>query len=148
MSQIDLYTLLELVGQLNDGAEPGSASERFRNYLQSNIQNAADVRAYVQAALAQSGDQYNKALQDLINHIGQLLGFEVVYGRYRGVRGEIGYDGLWRSPSGQIIVVEAKTTDVYTIKTSTLLGYINDLVSAGELRSADKALGLYVYGRL
>jgi len=83
MPQIDLYTLLELVGQVNDGAEPDSASERFRNYLQINIQNAADVRAYVQAALQQSGDQYNKALQDLINHIGQLLGFEVVYGRYR-----------------------------------------------------------------
>lgn len=57
MSQIDLYTLLELVGQLNDSAESGSASERFRNYLQNNIQNATDVRSYIEAALAQSGDQ-------------------------------------------------------------------------------------------
>ena len=45
-------------------------------------------------------------------------------------------------------MVETKTTDVYTVKTATLLGYINDLVSAGELSNSDKALGLYVYGRL
>ena len=45
MPQIDLYTLLELVGQLNDSAEPESSSRRFRRYLESNIKNAADVRS-------------------------------------------------------------------------------------------------------
>lgn len=147
MPKIELQTLLGLVGELNDSNEHGSASARFRKYLQENIQQADDVRAYVSDALAQSGDQFNKALQDLINHVGQLLGFTVVYGRYRGVRGEIGFDGLWQSPTGWFVVVETKTTDVYTIKTATLLGYINDLVSAGQIPNPNNALGLYVYGR-
>jgi hypothetical protein len=46
-----------------------------------------------------------------------------------------------------MIVVETKTTDVYTVRTATLLGYINDLVSAGQLTKSEAALGLYVYGR-
>ena len=105
------------------------------------------MRTYLSDALAQSGDQFNKALQDLINHVGHLLGFDVVYGRYRGVKGEIGYDGLWRSSAGWSIVVETKTTDVYTIKTSTLLGYINSLVSEGEIENPSNVLGLYAFGR-
>ena len=47
MPRIDLYTLLELVGELNDDTSPGSASERFRNYLRVNIQDVVDIRAYV-----------------------------------------------------------------------------------------------------
>lgn len=147
MPPIELYTLLELVGTLDDSADPGSASARFRKYLRENVQQVGDVRAYVNDALAQAGDQFSKALQDLINHIGQLLEFEVRYGRYRGIKGEIGYDGLWHSQTGWALVVEAKTTDVYTVKTSTLLDYINTLVSEGQIKNQANALGLYVYGR-
>ena len=69
------------------------------------------------------------------------------YGRYRGVRNEIGFDGLWKSPTnGWSIVVETKTTDTYTVKTATLLGYINSLVSKGRI-ARENALGLYVQGR-
>lgn len=147
MSAIDLETLLKLVGQLDDSADPNSASARFRAYLQENVRSAGDLRAYVEAALSASGDQYNKALQDLVNHVGSLLDFAVEFGRYRGVSGEIGFDGLWNSPTGWMLAVEVKTTDVYTVKTSTLLGYINDLISAGRIKRPDQTLGLYVYGR-
>jgi hypothetical protein len=147
MAQIELPTLLDLVGELNDSSEPGSASTRFRKYLRERVQQVSDVRLYVNDALGKSGDQFNKALQDLINHIGSLLGFTVQYGRYRGVRKQIGFDGLWQSPTGRTLVVETKTTDVYTVKTATLLGYINDLVSDGRLKNPSEALGLYVYGR-
>jgi len=147
MSTIDLETLLNLVGALDDSDDPNSARARFRVYLQESIHSVGDLRAYVDAALSSSGEQYNKALQDLINHAGYLLGFEVEFGRYRGVPGQIGFDGLWRSPTGQALVVEAKTTDVYTVKTATLLGYINALVSAGQLERPNQAIGLYVYGR-
>lgn len=148
MADIDLNTLLKLIGTLNDSAEPGSASDRFRDYLSDNVTSAQDIRNYIESALSQSGDQYNKALQDLINHIGQLLGFKVAFGRYRGVSNQIGFDGLWQSPSsGWSIVSEVKTTDTYTIKTSTLLGYINSLVSDKIVKSTEKALGLYVFGR-
>ncbi len=147
MPQITLYTLLELVGTLNDTTAPGSANERFRKYLQSNLQHVNDVRSYINDALGQSGEQFNKALQDLINHIGQLLGFDVIYGRYRGIKGDIGFDGFWQSPTGWSIVVEAKTTDVYTVKTAPVLGYINSLISEGKIHNPSDVLGLYVYGR-
>ena len=147
MASIDLNTLLELVGTLNDTVEKGGASERFRNYLRSNIIHSVDAKAYIEAALTRSGDQYNKALQDLINHLGQLLGFDVTFGRYRGVRSQVGFDGLWQSPTGWSVIVETKTSDVYTVRTDTLLGYINTLVSERRIQSRDKALGLYVYGR-
>ena len=147
MSKIDLYTLLDLVGDLSDSDQPGSASDRFRKYLTTNVEQAQDLREYVEIALTESGDQFNKSLQDLINHLGQLLGFDVVYGRYRGVKGDIGFDGLWRSSTGWSIVVETKTTDVYSVKTAPLLGYINALVSEGEITNPQSALGLYVYGR-
>ncbi len=147
MPQIDLFTLLELVGDLRDSDEPGNASERFRKYLRENLWEIREVRAYVDAALSRPGDQFNKALQDLINHIGQLLGFQVTYGRYRGVKGSVGFDGLWHSPTGWAIVVETKTTDAYTVKTATLLGYINALISDRRIEDSTKALGLYVYGR-
>jgi hypothetical protein len=147
MPQIALQTLLDLVGDLSDNPDPGSASARFRKYLRENVRDVADLRSYVNNALGTSGDQFNKALQDLINHLGRLLGFRVEYGRYRGARNAIGFDGLWQSPSGQVIVVETKTTDVYTVKTATLLSYINDLVSEGRIENRDGTLGLYVYGR-
>ena len=147
MSSIDLDTLLMLVGQLDDSGDPHSASARFRDYLRENVHSVSDLRSYVEDALSTSGDQYNKALQDLINHVGSLLGFEVTFGRYRGVRNEVGFDGLWRSPTQRALVVESKTTDVYTVQTSTLLGYINDLVSAGQIDRPKQAIGLYIYGR-
>jgi hypothetical protein len=147
MAKIELQTLLGLVGELNDSDQPNSASVRFRQYLAENVYYAEDLQDYIEDALKASGDQFNKALQDLINHLGQCLGFEVTYGRYRGVKEQIGFDGLWRSPMGPAIVIETKTTDAYTIKTATLLGYINALVSEGQIDRPNDALGIYVYGR-
>lgn len=45
------------------------------------------------------------------------------------------------------MVVEAKTTEVYAIKTATLLNYINELVSHEIIKDSDQTLGLYVVGR-
>lgn len=149
MATIDLTLskLLDLVGTLNDNTDKDGASDRFRKYLRANVILWSDARAYIEEALSNSGDQYNKALQDLINHLGHLLGFEVIYGRYRGVKNQVGFDGLWQSPSGWSVVVETKTTDVYAVRTDTLLGYINTLVSERRVKSRDKTFGLYVYGR-
>ena len=105
------------------------------------------VRDYVEECLRNSGDQYNRALQDLVNHIGTFLGFEVEFGRYQGVAGVVGFDGLWESPSGFFVVVESKTSETYSVKTSTLVGYVDGLISAGRIPSWDHALGLYVVGR-
>jgi hypothetical protein len=144
---IPLSQLLDLVGTLDDSSGEDTARERFRRFLASSVTSVGEVRDYIEACLRQSGDQYNRALQDLVNHLGSLLGFQVTFGRYRGVPGEIGFDGLWQSPSGLYVVVEVKTSDVYTIRTATLVGYVDTLISQKQISDWDHALGLYVIGR-
>jgi len=142
-----LEQVLELVGDLDDVPGEKTPRERFRRFLSQNLTSVGAVRDYVEECLRSSGEQYNRALQDLVNHLGRLLGFDVTFGRYKGVQGEIGFDGVWKSPSGLYIVVEVKTTDVYAIKTATLLGYIDRLISEQKIPDWDHALGLYVVGR-
>ena len=142
-----LEQVLELVGDLDDAPGEKTPRERFRRFLSQNLTSVGAVRDYVEECLRSSGEQYNRALQDLVNHLGRLLGFDVTFGRYKGVQGEIGFDGVWKSPSGLYIVVEVKTTDVYAIKTATLLGYIDRLISEQKVPDWDHALGLYVVGR-
>jgi hypothetical protein len=83
-----------------------------------------------------------------VNHCGVLLGFKVEFGRYQGVTGEIGHDGVWQSPTGFSVVVEVKTTDIYAIKTATLLNYVDRLISEKRISDRDSVLGLYVVARI
>jgi hypothetical protein len=142
-----LEQVLELVGDLDDAPGEKTPRERFRRFLAQNLTSVGAVRDYVEECLRSSGDQYNRALQDLVNHLGRLLGFDVTFGRYKGVQGGIGFDGMWKSPSGLYVVVEVKTTDIYAIKTAILLGYIDRLISEQMIPDWDHALGLYVVGR-
>lgn len=144
---LTLDQILSLVGTLDDTPGANTPRERFRRFVQENVTEVGQIRDYVEACLRASGPPYSRALQDLVNHLGHFLGFEVTYGRYHGVPGEIGFDGLWKSETGFHVVVEVKTTEVYAIKTATLLNYINELVSTKVIPDPDKAFGLYVVGR-
>ncbi|MDD3492002.1 MAG: EVE domain-containing protein [Candidatus Thermoplasmatota archaeon] len=144
---ISLRQVLELVGTLDDTPGKDSARERFRVFLQEHVTEAGQVRDYVEECLRLKGTQFNRALQDLVNHVGRLLGFEVTFGRYQGVPGEIGFDGHWKSDRGFHIVIETKTTDAYSIKASTLTGYVDALISDKKIPDWDHAMGLYVVGR-
>lgn len=143
---MELEDILELVGKLEDSTEEGSAADRFRSYLSKNAKSVGILKEYVDECLGKSGTQYNRALQDIVNHIGRLLGFEVEFGRYQGVSGKIGFDGFWISPIGKSIVVETKTTDTYSIDTNTLLDYRNRLSSEGKIKDKEDSIGLYVFG--
>jgi len=144
---ITLTEILGLVGNLDDKPGEETPRERFRRFLKEKVHKVGQVRDYVYECLENKGDQYNRALQDLVNHIGELLGFKVTYGRYRGVQGQVGFDGHWKSPTGFNIVIEVKTTETYAIKTSTLIGYVNDLISERKISGWEKTLGLYVFGK-
>ena len=120
---ITLKQILDLVGKLDDSPGDDTPRERFRRFLKENIKEVGQVRDYVEECIRTSGNQYNRALQDLVNYIGHFLGFEVIFGRYQGVSGQIGFDGHWKSPTGFHIVVEVKTTEVYAIQDF----YINKL---------------------
>jgi hypothetical protein len=144
---ITLNQILSLVGELDDTPGDSAPRERFRRFLQENVKEIGQIRDYAGECLRNTGEQYNKALQDLVNHLGQFLGFEVTFGRYQGVPGQIGFDGYWKSPTGFHIVIEVKTTEVYAVKTSTLVGYVDQLISEKKIPDWDRALGLYVIGR-
>ena len=142
-----LSQILALAGSFDDSAGSNTARQRFRDFLDENVTEVGQVRDYVQECLKASDAQYSRALQDLINHIGRrFLGFEVTFGRYQGVKGQIGFDGHWMSPSGFHIVVEVKTSEIYPIKTATLVGYVNELIGEKKISDWDTALGLYVVG--
>lgn len=138
--------ILELVGTLDDNPGDGTGRERFRKYLAKSATDLGLVRDYVEFCLKTAGPQYNRALQDLVNHTARLMGFEVTFGRYAGVTNAIGFDGLW-SHGALHIVVEVKTTDAYTIKAATLVGYVDALISDKSVPDWDHALGFYVVGR-
>jgi hypothetical protein len=144
---IALKQILDLVGKLDDTLGEETSRERFRRFLEENISEVGQIRDYIEECLRNSGDQYNRALQDLVNYLGHFLGFEVTFGRYHGVQNKIGFDGLLNSPTQFFIVVEVKTTDIYAIKTATLIGYVDALISEKEISDWDHALGLYVIGR-
>jgi len=144
---ITLSQVLGLVGKLDDSPGKDTPRERFRRFLRENIKDVNSLRDYVEECLRNTGEQYNYALQDLVNHIGTSLGFEVVFGRYRGVPGEIGFDGHWKSPTGFHIVVEVKKSETYSTRTSVLVNYIDRLISERRIPDWDHALGLYVIGR-
>lgn len=144
---ITLKQILDLVGKLDDTPGDETPRERFRKYLKENVKEVGQIRDYIQECLRNTGDQYNRALQDLVNYLGYFLEFEVIFGRYHGVAGQIGYDGIWRSPTGFQIVIEVKTTEAYAIKTATLVGYVDRLISEKEIPNWDHAMGLYVVGR-
>lgn len=145
-----LEQLVDLVGKLDDSPGESTPRERFRKYLREQIKDVGRLRDYVDESLRLKGDQAtqaNRALQDLVNRIGELLGFSVTFGRYSGVANQIGFDGRWFSTATDFhVVVEVKTTEVYAIKTATLLNYINELVSAQVIPGHTQAMGLYVVG--
>jgi hypothetical protein len=142
-----LSEILDLVGKLDDSPGEDTARERFRRHWTKKLLDVGQIRDYVEECLRIPGDQYNRALQDLVNYLGHFLGFEVAFGRYQGVQGQIGFDGHWKSPTGFHIVVEVKTTEAFAIKTATLVGYVDGLISEKRIPSWDDALGLYVVGR-
>ena len=146
---ITLTQVLGLVGKLDDSPGDDTPRERFRRFLKENIKDVGSLRDYIEECLRNSGEQYNYALQDLVNHLGTFLGFEVIFGRYRGAPGEIGFDGHWKSlEEGFHIVVEVKKSEVYSIRTDMLVNYINSLISERKIPDWDHVLGLYVIGKV
>lgn len=128
-------------GQLRDGS---SASEEFRDFL-STIPSSI-LERYVEDCLHNSFTDSGLALQDVVNQVGKRLDFEVLEGRYRGTRGHIGFDGLWRFPDGHAVVVEVKTTDAYRIHLGTIAGYRQELIDTGQIEKERSSI-LIIVGR-
>ena len=74
---LTLAQVLKLVGQLDDTPGSDTPRERFRAFLLQNVTSAGQLRDFVQECRVASDLQHSRALQDLTNHAGALLGFEL-----------------------------------------------------------------------
>lgn len=128
-------------GRLLDG-RPGSIE--FREFL-ATVPSRFLID-YADQCLSDSFTDSGFALQDIVNEVGGRLGFKVSSGRYRGSSGHIGYDGLWRFPSGHTVLTEVKTTDAYRIDLDTVAGYRKALIKIEEITELQSSI-LIVVGR-
>ena len=119
---IALNQILALVGRLNDSPGEEVPRERFRRFLQENVVEVGQIRDHVEECLRLSGDQYNRALQDLVNHLGHFLGFEVVFGRYQGARGQLGSMGTGLLRQGSTSLLRSRQPRFTLSRLPLLLG--------------------------
>lgn len=128
-------------GKLKDGND---TSNEFRSFI--DLITSSDLSRYAFDCLESKFDNSGLALQDIVNQAGRRLGFQVHDGRYRGAKGQIGYDGLWEYSDGDQLVVEVKTTDAYRIDLNIIAEYRRALIKKGEV-SEDRSSILIIVGR-
>jgi hypothetical protein len=128
-------------GTLKDNNQ---TSIQFREFLE-NIPTYL-IKKYAEECLSSSFTDSGFALQDIINQIGSRLGFNVEYGRYRGKRNQIGFDGIWTANYGYSLIVEVKTTDYYRINLDTIANYRTALIQENRITKENSSI-LIVVGR-
>jgi len=124
---------------LKDGSPGSQALRKFLSEIDSK-----KLAAYATYCLENAFTDSGQVLQDIVNEIGRRLGFIAENGRYRGIKNDIGYDGIW-TVSGQSLVIEVKTTDAYTIQLDTIATYRDRLIE--EQRVPKNTPILIVIGR-
>lgn len=122
-------------GQLRDDSQ---CSQELREYVRQI--STTKIANYIEQCLSSSFGKGGIVLQDLVNELGRRLDYNVVDGRYQGVVGGIGFDGLWSSPEGHSLVAEVKTTDAYRLSLDTLANYRAKLAAAGKLTANSSIL--------
>jgi hypothetical protein len=127
-------------GDLKDNSD---CAKELREYLSQVA--SSKLAEYIDRCLGAHFPRSGHALQDIVNELGRRLEYNVTNGRYQGTVNSIGYDGIWVSPEGHTLVVEAKTTDAYRISLDTIAGYRDRLLSAAQI--AVPASILIVVGR-
>ena len=128
-------------GRLIDGSKCASEFRELLSYVPSEI-----IAAYSKYCLEEKFEDSGLALQDVVNQIGRRLGFEVTDGRYKGVQGQTGFDGIWKSEDGYYLVIEVKTTDAYRINLDTAAGYRAKLSEQNKI-ARDASSVLIIIGR-
>jgi len=126
-------------GVLKDGSE---TSIELREYL-SEVESEK-LSEYARYCANNAFTDSGQVLQDLVNEIGRRLDFNVENGRYRGVKNEIGFDGIW-STTNQNLIIEVKTTVAYSIDLETPIAYRDKLFEQGRVKKDTPIL--FVIGR-
>ena len=129
---VSQMTIEQIVSAAGDGnLRDGSiCSQELQTFL-SDVPSSA-LAKYVDYCLSNVFKVGGIVLQDLVNEIGRRLDYEVKNGRYQGIPSQIGFDGLWKSPEGNHLVLEVKTTDAFRISLDVIASYREKLIAAGE----------------
>jgi hypothetical protein len=142
---IESKKLHQLISFTGDGKiETENTSKQLRDYFSEISSNK--LFFYIEECLVDKFENSGFVLQDLINEIGRRLDFDVVNGRYRGRKGQNGFDGKWTAFDDHTIIVESKTSDAYRIKLDKINEYKQKLIQNGEIRS-EKSSILIIVGR-
>ncbi len=139
-------SLQQIISFCGEGAlrDDSDCASEFREFLGAVPLDV--LQRLTEECLARSFPESGLALQDMVNEVGRRLGFEVQHGRYRGVKGAIGFDGLWRADDGHSIVLEVKTTDAYRMDLDTIGRYREALSDQGTI-DEDSSSVLVAVGR-
>lgn len=140
------FNLQQILSAAGDGdlRDHSICSTELRLFLRET--NTPKLAEYVGQCLGQPPLQKGGLiLQDLVNELGRRLDFTVEDGRYAGVAGQIGFDGIWTREGEPALIVEVKTTDAYRLSLDTLMGYRRKLIETGKCGAA--AAVLIVVGR-
>lgn len=144
MAARSLEELLSRLGRLDDAPGSETGRMRFRNFLRDNALHLDVLDDYVQACRDRPDEQHDRAFQDLLNHLGIRLGFEVEFGPYVRLPGSIASHGHWASPTGHQVVVEIRRRESHADQRPTLARRLEQLIHEGRIAGWDRALGLYI----
>lgn len=122
--------------------DDSNCSSEFRAFLATVP--SEKLQKYAEQCLTDSFQDSGLALQDVVNEIGVRMGADATHGRYRGTKKHTGFDGLWKFPSGQSIVIEVKTTDAYRIDLNVVAEYRRKLILSGQAADTASSILLVV----
>lgn len=136
IAQMKIDQIVAVAGnQLSDDHGCTTEVRQFLSTVPSEM-----LAGYAEHCLTVPFTNSGRVLQDIVNELGRRLDFTVTNGRYQGVKGQVGFDGLWKSPEGHGILVEVKTTDAYRIQLKTIAGYHDALFQQGKLTKPSSML--------
>ncbi|WP_116091387.1 hypothetical protein [Sphingomonas crusticola] len=137
---VDMLNIEQVVSTAGDGIlkDDSVCALEIREYF-SKI-STEKIALYIDHCLSVSFNRSGLVLQDLVNELGRRLDYRVTNGRYQGVQGQVGFDGLWLSPEQHTLIVEVKTTDAYRISLDALSNYRSKLSEQSKITSQSSIL--------
>ena len=138
-------TIEQIVSIAGDGklSDNSKCQLELRDYLTEA--STESLAGYSSHCLDNPFPKSGQVLQDIVNELGRRLEYAVENGRYQGVKGGIGFDGIWQDDDQRYLVVEVKTTDAYRLSLDTVSNYRVLLMKEGRI--SDLSSILIVVGR-
>ena len=141
---IPLANVLQLVGRLDDTLNSDSPRRRFRQYLADHVCDLNNVNEYIDHCMNTQTEQTDRALQDIVNHVGRLLGFTVEFGLYGQSGDQCCFDGIW-STADLAIAVEIAPGNTLPISPGEFLQNLDASSTRTQFNGSGPSLGVYVF---